>query len=62
MPKIAKKWLFDDENGKACKRSHLYNIFKAKSLDYCNLRKILILLWNWKAWLRSQAFNMGNVG
>jgi len=27
----------------------------------CKSRKILILSWNWKAWLRSQAFNMGNV-
>ena len=26
-----------------------------------NLMMILILLCNWKAWLLSQAFNMGNV-
>ena len=30
-------------------------------LNDCNSRKILILSWNGKAWLRSQAFNMGNV-
>ena len=31
-----------------------------KPLDYGNLRKILILFQHWKAWLRSQAFNIGN--
>jgi alpha-L-fucosidase len=30
-------------------------------LDYYNLKKILILLQNWKAWLCSQGFNLGNV-
>ena len=28
----------------------------------CNSRKILILLWNRKAWLLSQAFDMGMSG
>jgi len=31
--------------------------FVKNTLDYCNLRKILILSQNWKAWLRSRAFN-----
>jgi len=29
--------------------------FVKNTSDYCNSRKILILLWNRKAWLRSQA-------
>jgi hypothetical protein len=76
LPKIAEKLSFlMRRTVEVCKKSRLYSIFKAKSLDfggisnkirkktldYCNLRKILILLQNWKAWLRSQAFNMGNV-
>ncbi len=33
-----------------------------KTSEMYNSRNILILLWNWNAWLRSQAFNMGNIG
>jgi uncharacterized membrane protein YoaT (DUF817 family) len=36
--------------------------FVKKTLDYYYPGKILILLQYWKAFLRSQAFNMGNIG
>jgi hypothetical protein len=64
LPKIAEKLSFlMRRTVEVCKKSRLYSIFKAKSLDfggisnkirkktldYCNLRKILILLQNWKA-------------
>jgi hypothetical protein len=34
--------------------------FVKNTSAYCNSRKILILSWHRKAWLHSQAFNMGN--
>jgi hypothetical protein len=33
-----------------------------KTSEMYNSRNILLLLWNWNAWLRSQAFNIGNIG
>jgi len=35
--------------------------FEKNTFDYCSPRKILVLFWNWKAWLRSQGLNMGSV-
>jgi len=46
--RVALFWILADEAIK----------FVKKTLDYCNLRKVLILLQNYEAWLRSQAFNM----
>jgi hypothetical protein len=33
------------------------NMDEVEIRDYCNLRKILVLLWNQEARLRSRAFN-----
>ena len=40
--------------------SSLFTLAKSLKFQHCGWKKILILLQNWKAWLRSQAFNMGN--
>jgi hypothetical protein len=36
--------------------------FVKRTLGHCKKRKIWILLWRWKAWVRNQVFNTGNFG